>query len=280
MNSAAAENFDLSLPPAEPRRGQTEIWLRYRSAGPGDASEESLVKQYLPLVKTVVGRLAMTLPSHVEEDVLYSAGLVGLLNALRQYDPTLGTTFEPYARLRVRGAILDEIRRMDWTPRSVHAKARRLQTVMSELEAQHGRLPSDAEMAAALGVSPAEYEQLLDEIRPATFLSLDVATLTGDDEELTEQEKLLDERQQEASLHVSNRELARLISQRMEQLPDLQRKILAFHYFEDMRLKEIAQALDFSEAHICQSHAKAILAIRNFIEQCEGGLKNLKDRQP
>src|SRR6266516_3066454 len=109
------------LPIVEPRPNQTELWHRYHAAGPGDSSEEELVKKYLPLVKTVVGRLAITLPSHINGDDLYSAGLVGLLNALRQFNPSIGTAFEPYARLRVRGAILDELRRMDWVPRSVHA---------------------------------------------------------------------------------------------------------------------------------------------------------------
>lgn len=280
MNSAAVEKHDVVPPPAGARREQTELWLRYHAAGPGDVSEESLVNEYVPLVKTVVGRLAMTLPAHLDSEELHSIGLIGLLNALRQYDPTIGTAFEPYARLRIRGAILDEIRRMDWTPRSVHAKARRMQATMSALEAGLQRLPTDAEMAAALDLSVAEYEQWLDEIRPATFLSLDVASLGDNEEELTLEERLSDGPQEEPSLRASNQDLARLVSERIKRLPELQRKILAFHYFEDMRLKEIAQTLGYSEAHICQSHAKAILAIRASVEQHEAGAAKMKDKQP
>src|SRR5437660_11463918 len=109
----------------EPRPHAAELWLRYRATGPGDNSEEELIKKYLPLVKTAVGRLALTLPSHLNPEELYSAGLVGLLNAVRQFNPEIGTAFEPYARLRIRGAVLDELRKLDWVPRSVHAKARK-----------------------------------------------------------------------------------------------------------------------------------------------------------
>ena len=265
----------LTSPPAELRHGQTELWQRYRVSGPGDSSEEELVKAYLPLVKTVVGRLAMTLPSHVGVEDLYSVGLIGLLNAVRQFNPAIGAPFESYARLRIRGAVLDELRRTDWATRYVHAKARKMQAAMSTLEQTLGRLPTDVEVAGALNLPPGEYERWLDEIRPATFISLDVAAKAeGQDDDIElealQQEALLVTGDQEApSARVSGRDLSRLISERIGQLPDLQQKILAMHYFEDMRLKEIALALGYCEAHICQSHAKAILAIRACIEQAE-----------
>src|SRR5689334_21059249 len=123
MSSLATYIPEPPPAPAEARSAQTELWLRYRASGPGDNSEEDLVKRYLPLVKTVVGRLAISLPPHVDIQELHSAGLVGLLHAVRQYNPALGTPFEQYARVRIRGAVLDNLRRMDWIPRSVHAKA-------------------------------------------------------------------------------------------------------------------------------------------------------------
>src|SRR5436853_570984 len=106
------------------------LWPSRGRIRPGSAKEDQLVNQYLPLVRSVVGRLAMTLPPHVDGEDLYSAGLGGLLSAVRQYDPTAGTAFETYARLRIRGAVYDELRRMDWVPRSVHTKARKVQGVM------------------------------------------------------------------------------------------------------------------------------------------------------
>jgi len=131
------------------------------------------VEQYLPLVRSAVGRLAMTLPDHVDHDDLHSAGLVGLLQALRHYDPACNTSFEGYARVRIRGAMLDELRRMDWVPRTVHEKARKIQEVMAGLEQKLGRAASEEQMAKALKVTVGEYNELLDEIRPAAFVCLD-----------------------------------------------------------------------------------------------------------
>jgi RNA polymerase sigma factor FliA len=246
-----------------------ELWQRYHTDGPGSTLEEDLVKKYLPLVKTVVGRLAITLPPHVETEDLYSAGLVGLLSAVRQYDPKIGTAFEPYARLRIRGAVLDELRRMDWVPRSVHAKARKVQSVMGELEQRKGRLPTDEEVAAALNLPLGEYQQLLDEIRPATYICLDAVPASDGEEELSEHETLADESQRDAGVKVLRQELSRLIAERIEQLPEIHRKVLALYYFEDYRLREIAAICGLCESRICQIHTQAILSIRTHIEQHE-----------
>src|SRR5215469_10245198 len=128
------------------RPGPKELWKRYHKRG--DArTENALVEEYLPLVRSVMGRLAMSLPDHVDHDDLNSAGLVGLLQALRNYDPSCGTAFETYARVRVRGAMLDELRRMDWVPRTVHEKARRIKEVLGELEQKLGKTPTEAQMA-------------------------------------------------------------------------------------------------------------------------------------
>src|SRR5690242_6492587 len=129
-------------PAAELRPTAQELWQRYHHHA-DTHTENALVEQYLPLVRTIVGRLAMTLPDHVDQDDLRSAGLVGLLQSLRNYDPNCGTSFETYARLRVRGAMLDELRRMDWVPRTVHEKARRIQETISQVEQRLGRIPSE-----------------------------------------------------------------------------------------------------------------------------------------
>src|SRR5262245_57194168 len=120
---APRQEFALIGPP---RPNDTELWQRYRRSSHGSAAENELIEQYLPLVRTVVGRLAMNLPSHVCVEDLCSVGMVGLLSAVRQFDPSINPVFESYARLRIRGAVLDELRRMDWAPRSVHLKARRV----------------------------------------------------------------------------------------------------------------------------------------------------------
>src|SRR6266545_2897141 len=155
--------------PEERRADANQVWKRYAHSGAGSQIEDQLVNQYLPLVRTVVGRLAMTLPAHAATEDLYSAGLVGLLNAVRRFDPSAGVLFETYARVRIRGAVFDELRRLDWVPRSIHDKARKVEFVLRALEQKIGRLPTNLEMAAALNISEEEYEQLLSTIKPATF---------------------------------------------------------------------------------------------------------------
>lgn len=233
---------------------------------PGSATEAELVEKYVPLVKNVVGRLAMTLPPHVDGEELYSAGLSGLLNAVRNYNPRAGTAFETYARLRIRGAVLDELRRMDWVPRSVHSKARKVQAVMNQLEQKKGRPATESEMATALKLSPKDYRQWLEEIRPATFVCLDAAFNNTDfDDGFTQYEGLADPRQENPVDGTFRREVSQFIAERLKALPDMQRKVLALYYFEDMRLREIAEAFGLTESRICQIHAQAILAIKSHL---------------
>jgi len=138
MNTSSCETLADTTVSVAPRPTAQDLWKRYHRYADTN-TENALVEQYLPLVRSAVGRLAMTLPDHVDHDDLHSAGLVGLLQALRNYDPACNTAFESYARVRVRGAMLDELRRMDWVPRTVHEKARRIQVIMAELEQKLGK---------------------------------------------------------------------------------------------------------------------------------------------
>ncbi len=241
---------------------RNESWPAARRLKPGSPAEAEMVEKHIPLVKNVVGRLAMTLPPHVDGEDLYSAGLTGLLSAVRQYNPNAGTSFETYARLRIRGSVLDELRRMDWVPRSVHTKARRIQTVMNEIEQKKGRIATDEEMAKALKVSVSEYQEWLDEIRPATFVCLDAAFSNDSDDSMSQYESLADQRQEDPLDGTFRRELSKVIADRLQELPEMQRKVLALYYFEDMRLREIAEAFGLTESRICQIHAQGILTIK------------------
>jgi RNA polymerase sigma factor for flagellar operon FliA len=256
-------------PPTSERRPiPRDVWRKYVKSGHGSALENSLVEQHLPLVKTVVGRLAVTLPQHVSTDDLYSAGLVGLLNAIRRFSPKGGASFESYARVRIRGAVFDELRRLDWVPRSVHDKAKKVEQTMHELAQRQGSIPTDDEMADALGLSAAEYQDLLDVIRPATYVCLDSVHMRGDGENGTGSHDLVaDESQINPGDAAAKRELSRLIEARLQQLPEMQRKVLALYYFEDLRLREIAEAFGVTESRICQVHAQAILAIKALLRR-------------
>jgi len=245
-----------------------QLWQRYHQKGDGPA-ENALLERYLPLVRSALGRLAITLPEHVDQDDLNSAGLIGLLQALRNFNPACGTSFETYARLRVRGAMLDELRRMDWVPRSVHEKARRLQETIAQVEQRLGRVPSDAEVARALSISTAEYDELLTEIRPATFVCLD-ATCSLEGSDTSSLCDVIADPNSDGPLELASRnELIQIILQRLRELPATQRKVLALYYGEDLHLREIAELLGLTESRICQVHSQAILSIRSYIQRLE-----------
>lgn len=209
----------------------------------------------------------MSLPPHVDIEDLYGAGVVGLLNALRRFDPNSRAAFETYARVRIRGAVLDELRRLDWVPRSVHEKARKVQTVMQQIEQEKGAVPTNSEMARGMELSLEDYRQLLDDIRPATFVCLDSARSLEHEDGASQYETVADERQDDPGRGAVRRELARVIMERLETLPEAQRKVLALYYFEDLRLRDIAEAFGVTESRICQIHAQAILAIRNALRK-------------
>lgn len=269
MKGATLCPVDVEAPRVEARVDPNQLWKRYSTSGPGSAIEEKIVEQYLPLVRTVVGRLAMTLPAHAATEDLYSAGLVGLLNAVRRFNPTTGVLFETYARVRIRGAVFDELRRLDWVPRSVHDKARKVEEVMRKLEQEKGEIPTNVEMARALDMKEEDYEQLLTEIRPATFVCLDSVRSAEQEGEATQHEAVADAGQPDPGNTTARRELAEIIARRLEHLPEMQRKVLALYYFEDLRLREIAEVFGVTESRISQIHAAAILAIKSFLHKHE-----------
>jgi len=269
MNRATCDACAANEPAVVPRPSPQELWKRYHAHGDAQA-EDALVQQYLPLVIHVLGRLAMTLPEHVDLEDLKSAGLVGLLQAVRNYNPACGTSFETYARTRIRGAMLDELRRMDWVPRTIHEKARRIQETLSRLEQELGRPPSEGQVAAALGLSSEQYSKLLDEVRPAAFVCLDAAG--GEDESGVLYDVVADPRSETPDELAAREELKQIILQRLREMPEIQRKVLAMYYVEDMRLREIAEAFGLTESRICQIHAQAILSLRAYLQRYEAGL--------
>ena len=255
----------------EKRPTAPELWKRYHKRATTKI-ENALVEQYLPLVATVLGRLAMNLPDHVDQDDLRSAGLMGLLQAMRNFDPKSGTSFETYARVRIRGSMLDELRRMDWVPRTIHEKARKVQTMIAKLEQKYSRTPTEKEMAKALELSADEYSELLEEIRPAAFVCLDAVCSSENGDSGSLYEVISDGAEEGPAEETSKNELKRIILARLKDLPDMQRKVLALYYGEDMRLREIAEAFGVTESRICQIHAQAILSVRAYLQRFEAGM--------
>lgn len=256
---------------APPPPGPTaqELWRRYHKRADTHA-ENALIEKYLSLVSSIAARLAMTLPDHVGQDDLYSAGLVGLLQAVRNYDPTCGASFETYARMRIRGAMLDELRKMDWVPRTVHEKARKIQAAMAQLEQKLGRVPTEAQMAKALNLPLRDYEKLLNEIRPAAFVCLD--TVSSEDDTGDLYEVVANSADESPLEQISQRELKQVVLERLKELPEMQRKVLALYYGEELHLREIAEVVGLTESRICQIHAQAIISVRAYVQRYEAGL--------
>jgi RNA polymerase sigma factor for flagellar operon FliA len=267
MNIVSNSCQELPSQPIGSHPDHAVPWGGDQQCHPGSAVEEEVVQRYLHLVKPVVARIATTLPSHVDSEDIYSAGLIGLLNAVRNFDPQYGASFGTYARLRIRGAIFDELRHMDWVPRSVHAKARQVQTALKELEEVKGRVPTDSEMATNLNISVSEYQCWLVEIRPATYICLDATLNSEDGSSLELSESFADEKQEDPVEGASRKEMIRLIGHQLAKLPDMQRKVLALYYFEDLRLREIAQVFGVTESRISQIRSEAIRAIKSSVRK-------------
>lgn len=273
----SSTTLELTPPPtaAQKQTVSRELWKKYAKSGPGSVTENQIVEQYLPLVKAVVGRLAMTLPSHVNSDDLYSAGLVGLLKAVRRFDFKSGSSFENYARVRIRGSVFDELRRLDWVPRSVHDKAKKVELVMQELAQRDGSVPTDEKMAKALKLTGDEYEQLLNTIRPASYICLDSIQSHDGENTGASHDIIADDSQIDPWVGTAMRELSGLINERIKQLPEMQRKVLMLYYFEDLRLREIAEAFGVTESRICQIHSQAIIAIKALLQKQDADAFNL-----
>ena len=241
-------------------------WRVYQGTS-GSLDEKDLIERFLPLVRNVVDRIKLNLPPHVDADDLYSVGITGLIAAVKKYDPAQGHTFAAYATTRIRGAILDELRRMDWCPRRARAKARKLKEAIIEVEQRLGRAATEEEVRTHLGLSAKEYAKWMEEAKPVCFVNIDATTDHEDSDGASLHELIADESDVSVRDRMEKDELMKLVSQRIEELPDIPKKILSMYYFENMRLAEIATVLSLTESRICQIHAQTVLGLRAYIQR-------------
>jgi RNA polymerase sigma factor for flagellar operon FliA len=243
-----------------------ELWRRYKQDG-DDTARERLVVAYAPLVKFIAGRMASGLPSHVEESDLISYGLLGLIGAIERYDPGRQIKFETFAVARVKGAIIDELRSLDWVPRSVRARARDVERAHAALEMKLQRAPTDEEMAQKLSMSVEEFNNALLDIANSSVLALDDLWTFADPEGGGGQLSVLDTIQDpnaidpEAEAHTS--ELKDRLADSIESLPDRERLVIALYYYENLTLREIGEVLGVTESRVSQLHTKAVLGLRS-----------------
>ncbi|MFH1570970.1 MAG: FliA/WhiG family RNA polymerase sigma factor [Gemmatimonadota bacterium] len=225
--------------------------------------EKNQLEDYLPLVKYIAGRLAIGLPRSVEMDDLINAGVVGLIEAYHNFDAAKNVKFETYASLRIRGSILDELRGMDWVPRSTRARSREIERTLARLENELGRSPSETELAEGLGVGLEEYYSMIDDVSSTALLSLDEMTHGEDDDKPVPLVDTLRSTDQASALaQLESDEMRDLLADSLGQLTEQERLVVALYYYEELTLKEIGQVLELSESRVSQLHTKAVLSLR------------------
>lgn len=237
--------------------GIDQWWQRWFDRRDATARDRIIV-HYSPLVKFVAGRVGAGLPNSVDSGDLVSAGVFGLIDAVEKFDPARGVKFETYAVPRIRGAIIDGLRQLDWVPRSVRSRAREVEMAYSELEARHGRAPTDDELAAHLHLDHAELEKWLASIASTTVGPLDRALAAGADPT-----SLSGERPDSPAAQVEEDEVRRLVKAEVRRLPERERMVMSLYYDEGLTLAEIGSVLGVTESRVSQIHTKAVLQLRS-----------------
>lgn len=222
--------------------------------------DENLVEDHVILVKRIAQHLAARLPSTVDIDDLMQSGMVGLLEAANNFDPSRGASFETYAGIRIRGAMLDDIRKHDWTPRSVHHKYRQVADAINAIEAETGRPARSAEIAAHMGVSIEEYHKILADSASSRLFSLDESM---DETVLTKTRPASDDATPDEEL--DQEQFRNALVGALDQLPERERLVLSLYYEREMNLKEIGEVLDVTESRVCQIHGQAIMRMKTIV---------------
>lgn len=225
-------------------------------------SREDLLRRFAPLVRHVVERVATTLPRTVDHEDLYSAGVLGLLDAHAKFDVRKGVKFETYAVWRIRGAVLDQLRALDWVSRSMRRKARNLDGVTRKLDQKLGRAASEVELAREMNLSRTEFYRLLDQVRGAVLVSLDENRSAEDQEPSTLADHLPDPSAVNLEERLEEEERKVVLLRTLNQLPEQERLVVALYYYEHLTLKEIGRALGISESRVSQVHTRAMSRLR------------------
>ncbi len=238
------------------------LWKAYKEHGDLGAREQ-LIIHHIHLVKYVAGRVAIGLPAYVDSDDLYSYGIFGLINAVERFDHRRGIKFETYAITRIKGAILDGLRAMDWVPSSLRQRAKELEDAYWRLETRLGRSATDEEVAAELGIGQEEFQRLIQDLSRSQILSLDeIWNSEGDESEFTLKDLVADEQAEDPFASAAMAEMRRALAEAIEKLPEKERLVVTLYYYEGLTAKEISVVMRLSVSRISQLHSKALLRLR------------------
>jgi RNA polymerase sigma factor for flagellar operon FliA len=242
-------------------------WVAFKETN-SEELREKLLEEYLPLVKSVAGRMALGFPRSVELSDLISTGVIGLIEALSNYDPSRGVKFETYAVPRIRGAILDELRSLDWVPRSTRAKSREIEKATVKLENKLGRVPTERELSKCLKVSTRELLATRDDVSSSSILSLDELIYGEDDNRQVPRVETVECSATHNILRdLEKKELKAFIVSSLNNLTEQEKLVIALYYYEEMTLKEIGEVMQISESRVSQIHTKAVLKLRNMVKE-------------
>ncbi len=250
---------DFVPPPPLSESEETELWALYAQTGDSDARER-LIENYLPLVFDVATKMSKKFPTYLDVQDLISYGNFGLLDAIRKFNPSEGVKFSTYCNRRISGAILDELRRLDWPSRQLRQKVNQVKKAREELEVKLGRGVHDEELADHMGLDHDSYKDLMREVQIKSMVSLDRKWDQNDDNEVGPIEMLPDTRAPDPLTELTRREIKEVA---MKGLSDDEKQVLILYYYENLNLKEIGEALNLSESRVCQIHLKTL----NFLKQ-------------
>ena len=223
----------------------------------------SLIVEFSPMVRYIAQRIAERLPANVELDDLMSTGVLGLIDAIEKYDPDKGAKFKTYAEFRIRGAIMDDLRAMDWVPRSVRQRASAIDDVHKKLEQKLGRVPTDEEAATAMGLNAEEYYENLNAAKSMPIFSLDdlgISDKKGDKKSLLD--CLAGSKDSDPQVSLRLTELKTVIAEAIDSLSEKERLMVSLYYYEELTMKEIGKVLDITESRVSQIHSKAVQKLR------------------
>ena len=254
------------------QKTEDELWLEFKKTK-SPQLRDKFIRQYMPLVKYVAGKVSVGMPGSVDFDDLVGYGQFGLLDAINKFDPEKNVKFKTYAVTRIRGAIFDELRTLDWVPRSVRQKSREIEDTIVQLESKLGRPASDSEVAGAMGISEDEYHQTILKVSGTSVLSLNDVWYSGEE---SEHVSIGDCIESPSSLNpdviVEREEIRRVIIEAINELPEKEKMVLVLYYHEDMTFKEIGQVLEVSESRVSQLHTKANLRLRAKLTNVRKGI--------